>query len=349
MPEEPAVDLLSVDSFVTTVKYRNDLTALTKDLTDPYPQQLLKARAIFKWITDNIVYDRRDYNRHELKGKERKSLKCRNDEDCTAKMQAWETRYIDRVLRKKKAICQGYAMLFKRMCDIAGLRAEFVPGYTRTEYYQVGTPGSLNHAWNALWIDSTYHLLDATWAAGGCAKEEDGRLEKFARHFNNYYWLTTPEDFARDHFPKDSIWVLIPHYSKEDFSSNPYYKPEVLNDTKLISPASGVINAKKGDTLHFKIECGLISDTLQINSNFFRNPDIWVEDESLPKRRRTKKLDTLALKKQQYIKFNRSGALYTFEYVLPDDSIYYLDVLFDRSRILRFKVNPTHPTPTSSQ
>jgi transglutaminase/protease-like cytokinesis protein 3 len=40
----------------------------------------------------------------------------------------WETKYIDKVLKKKKAVCQGYSMLFKKMCDIAGLKSEIVTG-----------------------------------------------------------------------------------------------------------------------------------------------------------------------------------------------------------------------------
>jgi len=46
-----------VDSFSRTIRYKHDLNRLTKELTDPYAEQLLKARAIFIWITDNIEYD----------------------------------------------------------------------------------------------------------------------------------------------------------------------------------------------------------------------------------------------------------------------------------------------------
>jgi Transglutaminase-like domain len=335
--QEAESKFLSVDSFATTVKYKGDLDSLTKKLTDPYSKQLFKARAIFKWITENIGYDYKYFNRHNYIGKDPKTYRCRDSIDCEAKKLAWETNYIQNVLRKKKAVCDGYSMLFKKMCDIAGLRSEVIPGYSRTEYYQVGTSGSLDHAWNSIWIDSTYYLLDATWAAGGCVENNDGKLLFFLKRFNDYYWLTPPEDFARNHYPENPIWTLIPNYTKEQFAANPYFKPAELSNIKLITPKSGVVNAKKGDTIHFKLNYLKRFRDLQINSNVFRNPDIWVSD-NISGRKIIRKLDTLAVKQQQYIPYRRDGHFYEFEYTVTDNALYYLDILFDRDRIMRFKV-----------
>lgn len=330
-------DYSSIDSLILTVKYKNDLTRLTKELTDPYSEQPYKARAIFKWITENIRYDYKYYNKYYYKGKESKTYKCKDDENCEAKRMAWEMKYIDKVLRKKKAVCQGYSMLFKKMCDIAGLKSETITGYVRTEYYQVGSAGTLDHAWNAVWIDSAYYLLDATWAAGGCAKEDDGKLLFFSKSYNDYYWLTPSADFARNHYPQNNKWVMVPNYTKENFAANPYYASTELRNIRLITPASGVIAAKKGDTIHFKIDYAGTIKELQINSNLFHNPDIWVWDD-VSKRKRVRRLDTLAIKKQQYIKYKQSGNIYEFDYIVTDNSLYYLDILFDRQRAMRFKV-----------
>ena len=326
-----------VDSFAVTVKYRGDLAALTRALTAPYPGQLFKARAIFKWITENIRYDCKDYNKHEYRGKPYKEIKCKDDEDCEAKIEASETEYIDKVLKRKKAVCQGYAMLFKRMCILAGLQAEFIPGYIRQHYYQVGMSGSLIHAWNSVLIDSTYYLLDATWAAGTAVPNERGKLVDYIKGLNEYYWLTPPRDFARDHFPQNPKWTLIPNYTIENFADNPYYRPSLLWELELKKPGSGIIRAKLGDTIRFEIYFSETFKHLQINSNIFHNPDIWVT-EGNGRRRRTRKLDTFALKLQQYIPYRRRGNLLAFEYVVRDKSLYYLDILCDRLRIMRFNV-----------
>lgn len=327
----------AVDSFARKVKYKNDLTNMTNELTNRYPDQLQKARAIFRWITENIAYDYKYVNKYTKRNKEPKAYKCKGDEDCEAKRIAWEIKYIDNVLKKNKAICQGYSMLFKKMCDIAGIQSEIVPGYVRTEYYQVGSAGSMDHSWNVILIDSAYYLLDPTWAAGACTKNEEGKLLSYIKEFDEYYWMTPPSDFARNHFPVTGKWALIPNYTKEKFAANPYYHPGEIQHIKLISPATGIIEAKKGDTIQFKIAYKRPFKFLQINSNQFRNPDI-MKEEQLSKRKKVIQLDTLALKKQQYIPYHKTGDVYEFSYAVTDESLYYIDVLFDYTRIMRFKV-----------
>jgi len=334
----PANQFLEVDSFASTIKYRTDLTRLTQELTKSYQEELLKARAIFRWITENIRYDYKYYNRYYYKNKEPKKFKCKNDNDCEAKEIAWEIKYIDKVLRKKKAICLGYSLLFKKMCDIAGLKSELIPGYVRTRPTQVGTAGTLDHAWNALWIDSTYHLIDATWAAGFTGKNEDGELLFFKKKFNEYYWLTPPAKFALDHYPQASKWTLLTNYTKENFSANPYYASDFKPLVKLLSPTTGLITVKKGDTIFFKMEYSGYLKYLQINSNLFRNPEIWIKNKK-SKGKQNIILDSVAVKKQQYIPYSLNNGILEFQYIATNNSLTYLDILFDKDHVMRFRVH----------
>lgn len=326
-------DFTRVDSFSRSIRYNKNIYELTKELTNPYPEQLFKVRAIFIWITNNIRYDYKFFN----KGKEIKTPACKSGMNCEQLMRDWENAYLKKILKKKKGICDGYARLFKRMCDIAGIRSEIINGYTRTKHYQVGITGPVNHAWNAVWLDSTYFLLDATWAAGFCEEdEENGKLLNFQKSYNDYYWFTSFHDLSRNHYPQEGKWVFEQNYTKEIFAANPYYASDIISDIKLISPASGVINAKKGDTIHFKFDYKGEIRLLQVNSNVFRNPTVW-KLENLTKRKKILKEDTLALKKQQYVPFKREGDRYEFEYVVPDSSLYFLELLFDYRRTMRFK------------
>ncbi|MCR8558976.1 hypothetical protein KXD93_15065 [Mucilaginibacter sp. BJC16-A38] len=336
---KPVVDFSKADTLAMTVKYQDDIYRLTKELTNPFPEEMLKVRAIFRWITENISYDFKFYNKYPYKGKEPKTYTCKDDgEDCDIKRKVWETGYINKVLDKKKAVCEGYAMLFKKMCEIAGIEAEMIPGYIRTEYYQVGTVGTLDHAWNAVKINGNYYLLDATWAAGGCAKNDDEKLISFRKQFDDYYWLTPADEFARNHFPEDAKWVLLPHYTKENFSSNPYYSADEIANIKLITPPSGVITPKRGDTIHFKLKYAGDFHDLQINSNAFRNPEIWYWDY-ITKRKRARRQDTLAIKKQQYVKYKQRNDIYEFDYVVKDHTLEYLEIALNHRQVMRFKVN----------
>ena len=62
---------------------------------------------------------------------------------------------------------------------------------------------------------------------------------------------------------------------------------------------------------------GYLKD-LQINSNLFL--DIWVLDE-VSKRKKVRRPDALAVKKQQYIKFNRDGSVYKFHCKTTPDKL----------------------------
>ncbi len=328
-------DLSQVDSIARTITYKNDIYRLTKELTKPYSEQVLKARAIFVWITQHIGYDYKFYN----KGKEIKTPKCRNGVNCDKLMLDWESNYLKKIIKKGKGVCDGYAKLFNKMCGIAGIKSEIVSGYTRTKPYQVGNTGAVNHSWNVVWLDSTYYLLDATWAAGVCDEDEEtGKLSGFHKQFDNYYWLTPFNDFTRNHYPQNKKWVFEPNYTKEKFAANPYYAPDIISKIKLITPSSGIIDAKKGDTIHFKFDFSDNFQYLQINSNIFRNPEVW-KPEPISKGKTIWREDTVALKKQKYISFRRNYPRYEFDYIITDNSLYYLDILFDYRRVMRFKVN----------
>lgn len=337
---KPVANYAQADTLAKHVEYHGDINSLAHQLTKPFADDILKARAIFMWITNNIAYDYKYYNRHADSGQDPVIFDCPSDDSlaCVIKEKVWENAYINKALDHKKAVCQGYAMLFKRMCEIAGLHAEVIPGYTRTEYYEVGTPGELDHAWNALQLNGKYYLLDPTWAAGYCGQYDDGRLKSFVQDFNEYYWLSPPEEFAKNHFPEDSKWVLLPKFTKELFAANPYYEPGYVADIHLVTPASGIIKAKRGDTIRFKVKFSGDIRQLQINTNTFTNPDIEIPIQDCKHCLTLTMIDSAALKRQQYIKFTRSGDIYEFAYVVKDYTLEYMDIMFDRIRALRFKV-----------
>ena len=323
----------TVDSTARTVKYHGDIYKLTADLTGQYDQQILKVRAIFIWITDNIAYDYKSVN----KGKAMKGWTCKGGENCELVERNWEYNYIRKILKEKKAVCAGYARLFKRMCNISGVKCEIVSGYTKTKFYQIGNLGSVNHDWNAVWLDSGYYFMDATWASGGCDETESGRLLSFEKQFKDYYWCTPFHNLARNHYPKDAKWVFEDNYTKEKYADNAYYAPGIVQKINIISPSSGVIKAKKGDTLHFKFDYEQQIQKLQVNSNVFRNLPMY-KTEKISRRKEREVIDTFAASRQKYIPFTQQNNRYEFDYIITDNSLYYLDILFDYQRSLRFKV-----------
>jgi hypothetical protein len=109
-----------------------------------------------------------------------------------------------------------------------------------------------NHRWNAVYLDSGWQLLDATWASGHLTYSTNS----FVQSYNNHYFLTPPQAFARDHYPEDLRWSLLPEPPfMSEFRITPFKAHAFLkNNIISFKPELGVIEASEGDTLRFEIE-----------------------------------------------------------------------------------------------
>ena len=118
-----------------------------------------KVQAIYNWITANVKYDYSHMN------------------DPTYLLQY--SAYAAAV--QKKAVCQGYANLFYRLANDAGVDCRIITGKA------YNSDGTADHAWNIVRMDDgKYYCLDATWDAG--LKPE-----------NYEYFLKGLTSFSRDH------------------------------------------------------------------------------------------------------------------------------------------------------
>src|SRR4051812_9012973 len=110
-------------SFSTT-STTNVLTSdsLARYLTAGYQTDADKVYAIFTWITDNIEYNVKRYRNIS-------AYQQSTPDDDTGALKPLDERIAIDVLKKRRAFCDGYARLFKTLCDYAGIRSEIVTGY----------------------------------------------------------------------------------------------------------------------------------------------------------------------------------------------------------------------------
>lgn len=78
-----------------------------------------------------------------------------------------------------KAVCDGYANLFYRMCLRAGIDARIVYGQGKGD----------SHSWNIVQLGNLYYDVDCTWDAGSSAE----------------YFLMGHTEFLQDHTPRPSF------------------------------------------------------------------------------------------------------------------------------------------------
>ena len=142
-----------------------------------------KVQAIYNWITKNVRYDYAHLN------------------DNTYKLQY--TAYAAAI--NKTAVCQGYANLFYRLANDAGIDCRIITG-TADGGNGVWGP----HAWNIVKMDDgNYYCLDATWdegrssysyfLKGTAAFNEDHLVDTGEKA--TYFWSQYPvsnTDFAPD-------------------------------------------------------------------------------------------------------------------------------------------------------
>lgn len=318
-----------IDSTAYSTKYKGDLNQLVFALTKNLNNDVDKTRAIYSWITDNICYDYKLFN----KGKRIITFKCKTKIDCSVKKQEFENKLVEKVLRKKRGVCSGYSTLFKKMCDIAKITCLNIDGYVKTKTSHIGNSGILDHSWNAVIIDNQTYFLDLTWASGYCENDKNGKLTDFVKNRNDFYWFTSPEKFTIDHFPKNPEKILNFDISKEDYKNQPYIENSIIPFIKLETPKQGILNGKIGDSIIFKFNYSRNVEKLQINTNQKRNPKFYFLNKNGENIFNQKAFD-----KQEFIPFQKQNDIYEFSYVIENKDVKYIEILFDYHLKLKYLI-----------
>lgn len=287
--------------------------SLAKKLTAPLQTELEKVRAIFRWITHHIAYRTKVNYRHAL------ASRYNTDEpaDTDTVFKSLNRRVAESVLQKGEAVCDGYSRLFKTLCDAAGIRSEIITGYARTNMNR-GVPFRSNHNWNAVMIDSNWHLLDVTWASGYISFAND-----FIRDFDEFYFLTPPQNFIRDHYPEDLFWTLLnnPPTLKE-FNQMPFRYTGFLK-RRIISykPAPGIIEASVGDSLVFEMETDESEKKLWVSDSAYMDTAEVSVYKHLPK-----PVNTV------------DGRRISYTYVVPSEAVQWLYVILNDELVMRYRL-----------
>jgi hypothetical protein len=159
------------------------------------PSAFDKVKAFHDWICDNIAYD------YEMLASGK-----RDGQDYAS------------VLKKKKALCSGYANLLKKMCELAGIEALVIDGSLKSkDYGWTGKVPSGDHAWNAVFLNNKWYLVDATLDAGFVVN-----MKAFVKRYSTEYLFLDSRSFLYTHFPqKPERQFYGPPLDAETFEKEP--------------------------------------------------------------------------------------------------------------------------------
>ncbi|XP_068194109.1 kyphoscoliosis peptidase [Antennarius striatus] len=162
-----------------------DVKVIVQRITQGARNELERLRAIWVWLCHNIEYDVSGYLGH------------------TDKVSSPEE-----VIATGRGVCCSYSNLCAEMCRQMGIECHEVPGYSKGIGYRQGQSlknVKSDHLWNAVLLGGQWFLLDACWGAGRVDMEH----ESFVKRFDDFYFLTDPEEFIDSHFPDEEKWQLL--------------------------------------------------------------------------------------------------------------------------------------------
>lgn len=242
IPIDSEFELIDKHALNTPKSVEQSLEKLAAYLIAPAKNDREKVRAIYRWITNNIAYD----------------------DDSLFKGIITENS-AETVLQTHRAICDGYAGLFKELAQFADLEVEVISGYSKGYSYVIDNADTINHAWNAVKIEGQWQLLDATWGAGYL----DDKQKRFVRQFQDHYFLTPPEQFIYDHFPKHAKWQLLKSpLLKYQYEQLVYLRPAFFKTGLAIGSHSHYVIKTDNQvtiTLHAPVQTGITVQLLQDN------------------------------------------------------------------------------------
>ncbi|MBI1344609.1 MAG: hypothetical protein GC171_16935 [Terrimonas sp.] len=289
--------------------------ALSLALTAHYHTDLEKVRAIFRWITEHIEYRIPGKKIGASESSPDFSLLSDNDT-----LKDLDLRVAERVMEKRSGYCDGYARLFKTLCSYAGIPAEIIVGYARSNMVANETFRS-NHSWNAVYFDSSWHLLDVTWASGYLSLSN----RQFVKRLDETWFLTAPADFIRDHYPDNPRWTLLTNppvireFIRSPFRSRSFVKYPVLD----FFPRKGILEAAIGDTLKFVLETAPLAKDRKIAPDFFEDTITGDYDQH-----------------RAYLQpvLSEDGQKAYYQYPVQSGDVEWLNILFNEDILLRYRL-----------
>ncbi|KAK3093948.1 hypothetical protein FSP39_022128 [Pinctada imbricata] len=212
-PKTKRKDIIQDDSMFQNVDDRALLTpkpasgsveSLCSHLTDGMSDDMMKCRAFYRWITDNISYD----TAATFQGKKKPTDP-------------------ESVLRLRTTVCTGYSNLFAALCRSAGITVETICGYSKGYDYDPEVPyvygHATNHSWNAVHVNGDWRLVECSWGAGHIDENK-----KYHFDYSDCYFFMDPDQFIHSHYPfvRNEVelalcWQLLETtWSIEEFNKN---------------------------------------------------------------------------------------------------------------------------------
>ena len=149
-----------------------------------------KLAAIYSWVATNIRYD--------------------TDSMLPINWSLEQQEKVTATLRRRKGVCENYAILFTDIANKAGFPSFVVSGFSKA----AGSLHNSGHTWSAVLFQQQWYLCDPTW-------------DNSTRGGLNYF-MVSPEEFIASHMPFDPLWQLLQYpITGQDFRRGSTHQKKV--------------------------------------------------------------------------------------------------------------------------
>ncbi len=245
-------DLKKVDKFIRSYKNPVSIESLSKRIDYDFKMPIEKVRAAFTWVALNIRYYKENSNLLEPP----KFRVYFNEDDLKRAQLRNQENKIKETFYKREAVCEGYALLLKKIFGLLDIENELIYGYSKSSVNSIGIiPSKKNHVWNAVKIGDKWMMLDATYASG------EIYLGAFKENFKPRYFNAKKEMLSTTHYPSEKRWQKflsqkkLKTFCNDPFIQNAYFKHRIA----VLEPKEGTIILEKEKNIRLEIN-GLKND-----------------------------------------------------------------------------------------
>ncbi|CAM1352478.1 Transglutaminase-like domain-containing protein [Tenacibaculum insulae] len=263
-------DLKRVDQVILSYQKATSIESLAKRIDYDFKTKTEKVRAIYTWIALNIEYDY--YNTKSLKPPQ--FITYTNNFDLKRIQNREKKEVINKTFNDKKGICNNYALLFNKLCNLINLDNELVLGYVKSSINEIGIiPFNKNHIWNAVKINEKWMLFDATYGSGYVYKDV------WQQELNLEYFNVKKEKLRLTHFPSDKKWqTFLNQKPLATFCYEPFYQNAFLKyNVEILEPKIGEIKIIDNKKIHLKIKKSKNTNNIKYffsHENIIKTPKI---------------------------------------------------------------------------
>jgi Transglutaminase-like superfamily len=135
---------VSIFGQITPRSLDSTLLPLARSITANVQNDSDKVVAIYQWMFKNLEYD---------------YLSLINEKKGMPDPDSFQQPAI--AIRRKKAVCDGYAQIFRDLCLLNGVYSTAIVGYTA--FNEMTDSAQILHAWNSVRVNNRWYLMDISW------------------------------------------------------------------------------------------------------------------------------------------------------------------------------------------